>query len=435
MRLLACCLFALGLAVSPPPPPPFDVPGGVTVIVNGTLYTPSLIKNKSVFFSGDRVLKFVDAGAPTQALVQAFKAANVTVKLVDAAGGSIIPGLIDPHVHANGGGGELGYASRTPEAVLSELIKAGLTSIVGLLGTDTVTRGQKDLLAKLKALGQDLNVHMWIGGYREPGPTLTGSVQSDILLVEEVIGVGELAISDHRSSWPSTQQLLQTVSDARVAGLLAGKAGVVQFHVGTAPTLLQPLWAIVNQTTIPITNLLPTHVTSRGPALIADALRWNKAGGFCDFTADDDQETDTLTTLLEWNRGGANLSRVTLSSDAYGSLPVFDSKGELIGYGVGSPLVVLDTIRNLIINHSWPVDQAIQFNTVNVATVLGLPTAGRLAEGGPADLVILNKTSYVVDYSFARGQVLKTPIWVKRGMFEAAPTQGQKFFGLRAAEL
>jgi beta-aspartyl-dipeptidase (metallo-type) len=250
------------------------------VIFNGSLFTPTVVKSKNVFISGERILKFVDVD-DTDALIKALRAANVTVKEVDAAGGSIIPGLIDPHVHANGAGGEMGYGSRTPEAPLSELISAGLTSIVGLMGTDTVTRGQKDLLAKLKGLGQDLNTYMWIGGYREPGPTLTGSVQSDILLIKEVIGVGELAISDHRSSWPSNQQLLATVSDARVGGLLAGKAGVVQFHVGSANTVLTPLWKIVNETTIPITNLFPTHVTSRGADLIADALRWNKAGGDC----------------------------------------------------------------------------------------------------------------------------------------------------------
>lgn len=431
MRLLAFLFSALALL----PPPPFDVAGGVTVIVNGVVYTPSLLKNKSVFLSGAKILKFVDSGAATDSLVSALKAANVIVKQVNADGGSIIPGLIDPHVHANGAGGEMGYGSRTPEAPLSELIKAGLTSIVGLLGTDTVTRGQNDLLAKLKGLGNDINTYMWIGGYREPGPTLTSGVQADILLIEEVIGVGELAISDHRSSWPSNQQLLATVSDARVAGLLAGKAGVVQFHVGSANTLLSPLWYIVNQTTIPITNLLPTHVTSRGPALIADALRWNKAGGYCDFTADSDDENDTLVTLLSWRQSSADLSHVTLSSDAYGSLPNFDSQGRLIGYGVGSPMVVLNTIRNLIINYSWPIDQAIQFNTVNVANVLGLTSrAGFLAEGGPADLVVLNRMSYLVDYSFARGEVLKTPTWVQKGMFEPPDKLTQRF-GHRADEI
>ena len=46
------------------------------------------------------------------------------------------------HSHITGGGGEAGPASRCPEARLSELLDAGITTVVGVIGTDTVTRSQ-----------------------------------------------------------------------------------------------------------------------------------------------------------------------------------------------------------------------------------------------------------------------------------------------------
>ena len=52
------------------------------------------------------------------------------------------PGLVDLHVHLAGGGGEAGPASRTPEAALSQLIQSGLTTVVGVTGTDSVMRSQ-----------------------------------------------------------------------------------------------------------------------------------------------------------------------------------------------------------------------------------------------------------------------------------------------------
>ena len=61
---------------------------------------------------------------------------------VDAAGLLIAPGFVDMHQHVCGGGGEAGPASRTPEAALSQLLRGGVTTVVGLLGTDTVTRSQ-----------------------------------------------------------------------------------------------------------------------------------------------------------------------------------------------------------------------------------------------------------------------------------------------------
>ena len=66
-----------------------------------------------------------------------------------------------------GGGGESGPESKVPESRLSELFKGGLTTVVGVLGTDSVTRTAAELLTKVNALSRSpLTAFMWLGHTR-----------------------------------------------------------------------------------------------------------------------------------------------------------------------------------------------------------------------------------------------------------------------------
>lgn len=161
---------------------------------------------------------------------------------------------------------------------------------------------------------------MWVGSYRIPIVTLTDSLQQDLLFIDKVLGAGELALSDHRSSWPSKSELLQLISDARVGGMLSGKPGIIHFHMGSSPTKLDLLWQILNETTIPIRHMYPTHMSSRGEALLEEAKKWLKAGGVCDFTADIEHlnETETVGALNKFRKEKLPLKQITVSSDAYG---------------------------------------------------------------------------------------------------------------------
>ena len=71
-------------------------------------------------------------------------------RIIDASGKKLAPGLIDRHVHVTGGGGEGSFHTRTPQIQLSSIIKAGITAVVGLLGTDDMSRTIEDLIAKIK---------------------------------------------------------------------------------------------------------------------------------------------------------------------------------------------------------------------------------------------------------------------------------------------
>ena len=76
---------------------------------------------------------------------------------------------------------------------------------------------------KAKGLRADgVSAWMWTGAYQLPPPTLTGDVARDLALIEEVIGVGEVAIADHRSSSPSVRELIQLAKRTRVGRMLGG---------------------------------------------------------------------------------------------------------------------------------------------------------------------------------------------------------------------
>ena len=191
---------------------------------NADVYTPDYIGRKDILVGGGKILAIAD---------QLENPIGIDCEIISAEGLKVIPGLIDSHVHIAGAGGEGGPSTRTPELQLSMLVEAGVTTVIGCLGTDGMTRTVESVLMKAKGLRSE-GVSSWIytGSYQIPTPTITGDVGKDIALIDEVIGVGEIALSDHRSSWPNTDELLRLVEHARVGGMLGGKAGIVNIHLG-----------------------------------------------------------------------------------------------------------------------------------------------------------------------------------------------------------
>ena len=74
------------------------------------------------------------------------------VEEVDLGGRRVIPGLIDGHVHLTGGGGEAGPQTRVPPLALSRLTPGGVTTAVGVLGTDDTVRTTAELVTVARGL-------------------------------------------------------------------------------------------------------------------------------------------------------------------------------------------------------------------------------------------------------------------------------------------
>ncbi|HEY8804622.1 MAG TPA: amidohydrolase family protein, partial [Clostridium sp.] len=204
----------------------------ITIIKNGEVYAPEYIGKKDIIIAGGKIEAIVENTTVPQNFAP--------VKVINADGKLVFPGFIDAHVHIIGGGGEGGFKTRTPEIYLSDIVVGGITTVVGCLGTDGVCRDLKTLLAKSRALEEEgISTYIYSGSYAIPVSTITNSCKSDIMLIDKVIGIGEVAISDHRSSQPTYEEFIKVVADARVGGLLSGKAGVVNVHLGYGDRRLQ----------------------------------------------------------------------------------------------------------------------------------------------------------------------------------------------------
>lgn len=368
-----------------------------------------------MLIGGGRILWIAEAGAPSPSVPG--------MDIVDLQGLRLMPGLIDAHAHVTGGGGEGGFATRVPPVPLSNFTTAGVTSVVGVLGTDDLARSPGELLASVYALREEgLSAWAWCGGYHLPPVTLTGSVRGDVVYLEPVIGVGELAISDHRSSQPTFDEFLRVASDVHVAGLMTGKAGVLHLHLGNGPRGLSLVRRALDETELPARVFHPTHVNRRR-ALFEEAIALARRGCSVDVTAFPvDEGEDAWSAADAWERyaaAGAPPERITISSDAGGCLPAFDHEGRMCRMDIGSSRALLETVRELLAR-GHALDRVLPAFTANIARLLRLPGKGAIAVGADADLLALDAAGEVREV-MARG------VWhvragraVRRGLFEAS---------------
>jgi beta-aspartyl-dipeptidase (metallo-type) len=276
------------------------------------------------------------------------------------------------------------------------------------LGTDDVTRKIETLLAKAMQLEEEgISTFIYCGSYQFPPPTITGCIRGDIALIPKVIGVGEIAVSDHRSSQPTFEELARIAAEARVGGMIGGKPGLVHLHMGSGPRRLDPIIRIIKETEIPIGQFLPTHLT-RTPELLEQAIQFARLGGNMDFTVKGKDLSFPFTTRQALQKAldaGVSMDQITLSSDSNGSMPIFDERGNLVRLAVGD-------IRNLfrewrgLVSESFPVEEILKLVTANPAKRIGaFSSKGSLAEGKDADLLILNP-DLEIDSVMAKGRLL-----------------------------
>ena len=341
--------------------------------------------------------------------------------VIDLGGARVVPGLLDSHVHVTGGGGESGPASRVPSVALSALTLGGVTGCVGVLGTDGTTRNVASLVASTLALReQGLSAWCWTGSYEVPPITLTGSVRSDIAFVDPIIGAGEIAISDHRSSQPTFDELVRLAADCHVGGLMSGKAGVLHLHVGDGKRGLSLVRRALDETELPARVFYPTHV-NRKTRLWDEALELARRGVTVDVTAfpvaDGEDALSAADAIAKYLASGAPREHLTCSSDGGGCLPTFDAGGRMIAMDIGRPGALAETLEQLLVR-GHALEDVLPVFTSNVATLLRMPKKGTIAVGGDADLLVLDDAHHI-RHVMARGRfVVREGQPVVLGTFE-----------------
>lgn len=313
----------------------------------------------------------------------------------DLKGSRILPALIDGHVHVTGGGGEGGFTTMVPPIKYESVIKAGVTTLVGLLGTDSVTRSVENLIAKVRELGEyNIRTYALTGSYAYPTNTITGSVKRDIVFINEIIGC-KIAISDHRSSFLDKHELVRLASECFLGGLISGKVGELHMHTGSlGKSKLKPIFEILDEFEIPITTFRPTHCGN----LVDDAIKFMNMGGYADFTVGEE-----TPEVLDYVLKKAPFDRVTLSSDSNGSMPIWNDKKEMVGIGAGKISELFNNVKSLANNYNRDLFEVHKLVSTNVARALNINNVtGEIKEGLSCDLIVLDKDLNITDV-FSKG--------------------------------
>lgn len=387
------------------------------LIQGAAVYAPEYLGVRDVLIEGSRIRKIADKIPVAEAY---------EVQVIDGNGMLLFPGFIDGHVHILGGGGEGGYHTRTPEIMLTDITSGGVTTVVGCLGTDGTTRTMASLLAKARGLEEEgITAYIYTGSYQVPVRTLTGSIVDDLILIDKVVGCGEIALSDHRSSQPTCEEFARIVGDTRVGGILSGKAGLVNIHMGDGERMLSCLRYVVKNTEIPPSNMLPTHI-NRSTRLLKDGMDYAKTlGGYVDLTTSSDpdyleeDEVKASTGLKFLLEQGVPEHQITFSSDGQGSMPIFDRDGNFLGLGVGKVTSLYREVRDAILKEKVDITQALRTVTANPAALLKLTRKGRIAVGCDADLVLVRQEDLQIHTVLAKGRrMVQNGASVRKGTFE-----------------
>ena len=350
----------------------------LTLIENGQVFAPEPLGRTSVLLAGGRIAK---VGSVDR---RALEAVGLECTVIDAAGCLVIPGLIDPHQHLLGGSGEEGFSTQTPEIFVSEIVVHGITTVVGVLGVDTTTKTMSGLLAKAKALReQGLDAFVWTGGYDLPAKPIMGTVRDDIIFIEEVIGAGEIAISDVRGMDPPPREIARLATDCYVGGMLSRKAGLVHFHVGEGKGRLAPLRTVLNDFDVQPEWLYATHV-ERSEALMREAIELAGRGAAVDI---DTVEEDLPRWLRFYRDNGGAPGQLTVSTDA----------------AINSPRVLWEQIRACVLEHGWPLEEVLPLVTRDPARILKLRRKGVLEEGRSGDVVVVTRDGLEIVHVLCNG--------------------------------
>ena len=350
----------------------------ITIYQNAHLFSPDDRGRKDILVVNGTIEETADR----------INLTGVACKTIDLEGMITVPGFIDKHVHVTGGGGEFGFESFARPVEAEELLAAGTTTVVGLLGTDNVCKDLHDLYAKTKQLDKRISAWMLTGSYAYPSKTITGRVDADIALIDKVVGC-KLALSDDRGSFPTDLELKRLLSEVWRGGMTGGKAGILHIHLGTLETRIGQIVDICRHNPRLLPHVSLTHC-AREKSLFHECIAFAKSGGTLDITTGGSRFVEPHEALRLALESGTPLDRLSFSSDGHGGIRHIDPVTGVETYGTSSVESNLAAWRNVVREGILSIPDALRVVSTNPANELKLSKKGRLEPGSDADMVVFD---------------------------------------------
>ena len=388
------------------------------LIKNAEVYAPAAMGRCDILTGGGKILA-VEKSIQTGVLPG-------EVEIIDAGGLAAVPGFVDGHQHFTGGGGEGGFHTRTPEMRLSMNTANGVTTAVGLLGTDSLTRSVESLYAKTRSFNAEgITAFMLTGAYWCPSPSITGSAARDLVYIQPVIGV-KLALSDIRGPHMEARDLATLAAEIRVAALVANKPGIITVHTGIKPEGLDLIFEIVQKHGVRADMFVPTHINRKNAKLTDQALDLARQGAVIDASCRSSLPTEdsvhlTAAEFAVMANDQGLFDQVSFSSDAGGSLPVWNKdRSRIVSMGIGSPDSLLIELSRLVNQKAMSLEKALCPLTTTPARIYGLKgVKGEIKAGADADIILLDPSEMIIEDVMAKGVIMvRNRIIERKGYFE-----------------
>ena len=211
-------------------------------------------------------------------------------------------------------------------------------------------------------------------------------------------------------------EFAKIAGEVRLAAGMSGKRAVIHAHIGRNAKRLQPIFDLLAEVNLAVTQIVPTHVNRHTPDTLEHAVKFVQMGGTVDLSSNLSKRSGSITGMnpdeayRRLRAAGVPPEQITLSSDANVSMPILDCDDHHVGLHNAPPSILHRELVHVIQTNTLDLDQALPLVTTNVARVLGIERRkGSIAAGLDADLVVLNR-ELAVDTVVARGRVM-----VRRG--------------------
>lgn len=195
--------------------------------------------------------------------------------------------------------------------------------------------------------------------------------------------------------------------------MLSDKVGIINTHTGDGEANPDHLNRAVEETELPIHQLLSTY-TGHNPDLFGEGIEYMKKGGHRDFTGAGNLdlwgreygEVWISKTLKRITDEEISYDLLTFTPDGQGSPPMLDENNNCIGLGMGKSSCLLETIQECVFKEDVPLEIALRGLTVNLAKISKLKGRGQILPGHGVGFNPLDERTLETHSVFVKGKTM-----------------------------